>query len=63
MRPFVRPEKTFKRIAVVGSNTTEAARVVHPATREQDAQNLARIQSERALKPPPRKIPTRQGPR
>jgi len=60
MRPFQKPEKTkkpFKR--VVGASCSDAQRVVHPATREQDASNLARVQRERALKPPPLKLPDR----
>jgi hypothetical protein len=62
MRQFKRPEKkAFKK--VVGAACTDAQRVVHPATRERDSLNLDKVQRERALKPPPLRIPLRHGSR
>ena len=64
MRPFKRPEKKpgmFKK--VVGATCSETQLVVHPATRERDSLNLDKVQRERALKPPPLKIPPRHGSR
>lgn len=51
MKPFVRPAKQGPR-KVVGANTAESQLAVHPATRERDANNLASVQQNRALKPP-----------
>lgn len=61
MKPFKRPERKpgmFKK--VVGASCSDAQRLVHPATREQDSLNLDKVQRERAMKPPPTKIPQRR---
>lgn len=45
---------SFKRV-VAKAPMTDAQKAVSPSTREQDAENLARIQRERPMKPPAKK--------
>lgn len=58
VRPKKAPSKTpSKPRSVVGASAPDAQRLVHPATRDQDAKNLEKVQQSRVLQPPTRKVP------